>query len=413
MTAGMAPGHGALDGPLDAPIDNAAVGWDSGPATEDLAIPYEAVARVDRRTKDLLVRVRPGEIAVIDHEDIDRLSAEGLIRAKVGAVVNAARSISGRYPNMGPLLIAAAGIPIVDGCGPKVIEAIEEADIVRVVGGVVFVGDRAIAHGEVQTLDSLEAQLDAAKLSIGRELEKFAENTLQYMREERDLVVEGVRVPDTRYNFEGRHALVVVRGYDYKQDLAALSPYIRDVRPILIGVDGGADALMEQGLKPDIVIGDFDSVSTDTLASGAELIVHTYPDGRAPGAGRLDDLGLDYLTFQARGTSEDIAMLLAYEKGAELIVAVGTHASMVEFLDKGRAGMASTFLTRLRVGPILVDAKGVNRLYRMRLRKRDVLLLILAALVTMAIVISISEPFQLFLKGIWIQITELYDKLFG
>lgn len=377
-------------------------------STEDLGVPYEAPARVDSRTKDLLMRVRPGEVAVIDHEDIDRLSAEGLVRAKVGAVVNAAQSISGRYPNMGPLLVAAAGIPLVDDCGSRVMEAIEEGQDVRIVGGVVFVGGRAVAHGHVQTLDSLESRLEEAKHLIGSELEKFAENTLAYMREERELVLEGVRVPETRHEFEGRHVMVVVRGYDYRQDLQALTSYIRDVKPILIGVDGGADALVELGYDPDVIIGDFDSVSNQAITCGAELIVHTYEDGRAPGAGRLEDLGLEYVPFQAKGTSEDIAMLLAYEKGAELIVAVGTHASMVEFLDKGRSGMASTFLTRLRVGPVLVDAKGVNKLYGVRLRKRDVVLLILAALFTMLLVISISESFQLFLKGIWIQLTSLF-----
>lgn len=384
-----------------------------GQSTEDLGVPYEATARVDKRTKDLIMRVRPGEIAVIDHEDLDRLSAEGLVRARVGAVVNASASISGRYPNMGPLLIAAAGIPLIDGCGPKVLDAVEEGVEVRVVGGVVFVGDRAIAHGNPQTLDTLESSLEEAKQSIGVELERFAENTLAYMRQERDLIIEGVRVPETRIDFEDRHVLVVVRGYDYRQDLQALNTYIRDARPILVGVDGGADALMELGYTPDVVIGDFDSVSNEALTCGAELIVHTYEDGRAPGAGRIEDLGLDYVPFQAKGTSEDIAMLLAYEKGCELIVAVGTHASMVEFLDKGRAGMASTFLTRLRVGPVLVDAKGVNRLYRTRVRRTDVYWMLIAAALTMLIVISISHSFQLFIYGLWILVADFFDKLFG
>lgn len=384
-----------------------------GQSTEDLGVPYESTARVDRRTKDLVMRVRPGEIAVIDHEDLDRLSAEGLVRARVGAVVNASASISGRYPNMGPLLIAAAGIPLIDGCGPKVVDAIEEGVDVKVVGGVVFVGDRAVAHGNVQTLDTLESSLEEAKQSIGVELERFAENTLAYMRQERDLIIEGVRVPDTRVDFEDRHVLVVVRGYDYRQDLQALGPYIRDARPVLVGVDGGADALLELGYTPDVVIGDFDSVSNEALTCGAELIVHTYEDGRAPGAGRIEDLGLDYVPFQAKGTSEDIAMLLAYEKGCDLIVAVGTHASMVEFLDKGRAGMASTFLTRLRVGPVLVDAKGVNRLYRTRVRRTDVYWMLIAAAFTMFVVISISQSFQLFLFGLWVLVTDFFDNIFG
>ncbi len=373
----------------------------------------EAVARVDARTKNLLSRVRPGEIAVIDHEDLDRIVCENLVRAEVAAVVNAASSISGRYPNLGPLLIAAAGIPLIDNCGPKVMTGIKEGRRIKVQGGGVFVNNRAIAYGKLQTLDSLEIRLKEAKASVGVELEKFVENTLEYMRAEREMIIEGVRIPDSRFDFRGRQALIVVRGYEYREDLHALLSYVRDLKPILIAVDGGADALLDQGLRPDIIIGDFDSVSDAALHSKAELIVHAFGDGRAPGAARLDELGLEYLKFTSKGTSEDIAMLLAHEKGAELIVALGTHASLVEFLDKGRAGMASTFLTRLRVGPVLVDAKGVNRLYKVRLHKRDVVVLILAALFAMLVVILISQSFQLFLKGLWIEFSDFVDKLVG
>jgi uncharacterized membrane-anchored protein len=201
--------------------------------------------------------------------------------------------------------------------------------------------------------------------------------------------------------------LVVVRGYDYREDLTALRSYIRELHPLLIGVDGGADALLDAGLRPDLIIGDMDSVTTEALVSGAELVVHAYADGRAPGMERLEALGLPCEVFEATGTSEDIAMLLAYERGAELIVAVGTHTNLVELMDKGRKGMASTFLTRLRVGSVLVDAKGVSRLYRGGIRRQDLMLLVLMTLATMAVAVWISEPLRLQLELYWTQFTTL------
>ena len=363
--------------------------------------PVVGLARVDRRTKNLIKRLRPGEVAVIDHEDIDRIAAEGLIEAQAGAVINASKSISGRYPNVGPLLLAAAGIPLVDDVGTDVMSTITETQVVTVDGNEVFVGPTCVAKGTRQDLQSLEALVESAKASVGVELERFVENTLEYLRQERHLLTDAPELPDLRVDVRGKHVLIVVRGVDYKQDLAALRAYIAEVEPVLIGVDGGADALLEAGHRPDVIIGDFDSVSTTALRTGAQLIVHAYAGGRAPGAERLDELGLTYSLFEGTGTSEDIAMLLAFELGAELIVAVGTHASMVEFLDKGRAGMASTFLVRLKVGPILVDAKGVNRLYRARVRRRDLLFLVLAAMLTMLIVISLSPALRLFVRSTW------------
>jgi uncharacterized membrane-anchored protein len=188
----------------------------------------------------------------------------------------------------------------------------------------------------------------------------------------------------------GRHCLIVVRGYDYKADLDVLRPYIREFKPVLIGVDGGADALVEAGYTPDMIVGDMDSVSDDVLRCGAEIVVHAYPDGRAPGMARVHQLGLPATPFPAAATSEDIAMLLADEKGASLIVAVGTHATLVEFLDKGRGGMASTFLTRLKVGGKLVDAKGVSRLYRQSMSGSSLLLLVLSAIAAMASALAVS-----------------------
>jgi uncharacterized membrane-anchored protein len=325
-------------------------------------------------------------------------------------VVNAAPSISGRYPNLGPLLLAAARIPLIDDVGPDVMDVIADGQMVTLAGNEVLLGDVKVAAGDRQDLQSLEHRLEEARARMGEELERFAENTLEYLRRERHLLIDTPDLPDTGYEMKGRHVLIVVRGIGYKHDLGVLRQggYLKDVRPILVGVDGGADALLEIGEKPDFIIGDFDSVSEQALRSGATLVVHGYPGGKAPGAERLDELGLDYVVFEAGGTSEDIAMLLAYERGAELIVAVGTHSSMVEFLDKGRAGMASTFLVRMKVGPILVDAKGVSRLYATRVRKRDVLLLLAAAAFVLLVVILTSQPARLFLENLWLPIELLF-----
>ena len=318
---------------------------------------------------------------MINHEDLDRVAAEGLVEARPAAVINAARSISGKYPNVGPLLLAAAGIPLVDAVGEQVMARIPNGAAVRVERGDVFVGTELVASGTRQTLQSLESEYEAAKVTVGEELERFAENTLEFMRRERQLLFETPALPDLRVDVRGRQAIVVARGADYRSDLAALGGYIREMRPVVIAVDGGADALRERGHHCDLIIGDFDSVSDEALRSGAQLVVHAYPDGRAPGAARLEQMKLEYSTIAFAGTSEDVALLLAYEKGVELIVAVGAHVSMVDFLDKGRPGMASTFLVRLKVGPILMDAKGVSKLYERRLRKRDIALFLSAVII--------------------------------
>lgn len=361
----------------------------------------QGVARVGRRTKALIGRLQPGEIAVIDHLDLDRIAAEGLVERKVRAVINASPSSSGGYPNLGPLVLTAAGIVLVDDAGPAVMDLIRDGEQIQIVGGAVRRGDELVANGTVVSTESAQERLDECKRQISTALESFAENTLQYMVNERDFLLEQVHLPQIQTEIAGRHVLVVVRGYGYKEDLRSLSRgYIRDFRPVLIAVDGGADALLDLKLRPDIIIGDMDSVTTRALQCGAELVVHAFAGGRAPGRERLDTLGLKYLTFEAPGTSEDVALLLAHEKGAELIVAVGARVSMVEFMDKGRKGMASTFLVRLRVGPKLVDAKGVSELHRSAPETWELFGVVLAALVAMMIVVGISQPMHLVLQAV-------------
>jgi uncharacterized membrane-anchored protein len=354
-------------------------------------------ARMDRRTKNLTKRLRPGDVAIIDHVDLDRVAAEALVGCGVAAVVNVAPSVSGRYPNLGPEVLLTAGIPVIDDVGPDVFNQVRDGDQVRVHDDTVYAVDGTVlAKGQAQDETTLASAMAEARAGLAVQLEAFASNTMEYLRRERELLLDGVGVPDIRTQIEGRHALVVVRGYDYRQDLAALRPYVREYRPVLIGVDGGADALREFGLKPDIIVGDMDSVSDETLRCGAEVVVHAYRDGSAPGLARVQELGIEPVLFPAAGTSEDVALLLADDKGAALIVAVGTHATLVEFLDKGRAGMASTFLTRLRVGGKLVDAKGVSRLYRSRIRFATLLMLVLATAVAFVVAFTVTPGGRLY-----------------
>jgi uncharacterized membrane-anchored protein len=370
-------------------------------------------ARVGKRTKDLIKRLEPGDIAVIDHADIDRVAADGLIDAGVVAVVNASVCITGRYPNGGPLRLVRAGVVLLDDVGPGIMDAVPDGRTLHLVDGAVHLGDEEIGMGRVLGIDEIERRMQEAREGIGHELQRFAENTLDYVRREADLLFAPISLPKLRTTFAGRHALVVVRGLDYKQDLRMLRSYIREYRPVLIGVDGGADALLDLGMRPDIILGDFDSVSVRAMEVGAEHVHHVHPDGRNPGYEELQAFGKPYVEFVVEGTSEDAAMLMAYEGGAKLIVAVGTHDTMVEFLDKGRAGMSSTFLTRLRLGPMLVDAKGVARLYEGNVRRSDLLLLVVAALVVMLVVIVVSQPLHVILRGTWLTLRDFWLNLSG
>jgi uncharacterized membrane-anchored protein len=369
------------------------------------------VVRLDRRTKNLTKRLKPGDIAVIDHVDLDRVSAEALVDCRVGAVINVADSISGRYPNLGPEILVEAGVPLVDKIGGELFSVLHEGEQVRLHEGALYRGEQVVAKGMPHDSQTVAELMDDARAGLSTQLEAFTANTLEYLRRERDLLLDGVGVPQIHTPMEGRHVLIVVRGYDYREDLVALRPYIREYRPVLIGVDGGADALVENGYAPDLIVGDMDSVNDDTLRSGAEVVVHAYRDGRAPGSERLERLGVDSIEFPATGTSEDVAMLLADSKGASLIVAVGTHNSLVEFLDKGRSGMASTFITRLRVGSKLVDAKGVGRLYRSRVSTVQVVSLIVAGLFALGVAlyaIGADDVLWSILRARW---NEIYFKI--
>lgn len=369
--------------------------------------------RADRRTKNLTKRLQPGDIALIDHVDLDRVSAEALVACRPVAVVNAAASTSGRYPNLGPEILIGAGIPLVDRVGSPALKAVQEGEMLIVTGNRLCRGEQTVAEGVEQTRETVDEAMVQARAGLSDQLEAFAANTMDYLRQERELLLDGVGVPPITTQLEGRHVLIVVRGYHYKEDLQILKPYIREYRPVLIGVDGGADALLEAHLRPDLIVGDMDSVSDGALTCGAEIVVHAYRDGRAPGLARVEELGVKPVVFPATGTSEDIAMLLADDGGAKLIVAVGTHVTLVEFLDKGRSGMASTFLTRLRVGGKLVDAKGVSRLYRARISLWSLVIMLAVGLFALGAALWSTEGGQVMLQVIFARMDDLWSALKG
>jgi uncharacterized membrane-anchored protein len=361
-------------------------------------------ARLGRRTKVLVKRLGAGDVAIIDHADLDRIAAEDLLAAGVPAVVNVAPFSTGRYPNAGPLALAQAGVRLIEAPAAPLFEELRDGEPVAITGGEVCRNGSVIASGRVLSVADLAEQLAEHRLRIDAALADFTENTMAHLREEGELLTGGLELPHTRTRFRDRHVLIVVRGTTYRKDLRALAAYIRGVRPVLVGVDGGADALLEAGWKPDVVLGDMDSASDAVLSCGAELVVHAYPDGRAPGSDRVERLGLDHRVVRAVGTSQDVAMLLAHEKGAALIVSVGAHFNLVEFLDRSRAGMSSTFLTRLRLGELLVDAKGVSRLYNPGVTGHQLALFFAAALVLLTIVVVNTPALSDLVQLIWLKL---------
>ncbi|MDQ3573071.1 MAG: putative cytokinetic ring protein SteA [Actinomycetota bacterium] len=379
------------------------------PETELALTPIRGRARLGRRTKALVKRLGPEDIAVIDHADLDRVAAEDLIASRVKGIINLSPSSTDRYPNAGPLLLVRAGIMLVDAPGADLFEAVSDGDELVIAGGVIRVDGEVVARGEHLTAAKLEERHAEQRTRIDRAIADFAANTAAHVREEGDLLAGDIELPRTRTVFRDRHVLIVVRGTTYRRDLKALRAYIQDVRPLLVGVDGGADAILEEGMTPDVVLGDMDSATDRALRCGAEVIVHAYSDGRAPGSERLDEIGVEHLVAPAIGTSQDVAMLLAFENGAELIVSVGAQFNLLEFLDKNRAGMSSTFLTRLRIGEILVDAKGVSRLYNPGVSNRMMLVFAFVAALLTVIVVLISAPLRELADLIWLKIEVLLE----
>jgi uncharacterized membrane-anchored protein len=349
------------------------------------------VARVDRRTGDLLRRIDVGEIVVLDQVDLDRATADALVDAEVAGVVNASPSISGRFPNLGPEIVVGAGIVLVDDVGPEVLRAVKEGSKVRLHEGGVYLGEKEVGRGTEQTVESIADLMIEAKAGMSAQLEAFSANTIEFLRRERTLILDGIGVPELHLSLHQRQVLIVAPGHGHAEDLASLKRYIAEHRPVLVGVDSGADTLHDRGYRPDLIVGDPDRLSTDTLRSGAEVVVPAYLDGHAPGLERVQDLGIGAVTFPASGNAEDLALLLADTHGASLVVTVGFQATLSEFLDRGRSGSnPSTFLTRLKLGSKIVDGKAVATLHRSRVSLGAVVVLVLAAFVAVAVALAVS-----------------------
>ena len=358
----------------------------------------EAPIKVDRKTKKLAKRLSAGEIAVINHIDIDEVAANSLVERNIKLVINAAPSISGRYPNKGPKILIDNNILIIDNVGENVFEELKEGQVIEVNNGQIYRDGQFIGSGEVMDKSVVEKRTQIAYENMSVELDRFIDNTIEYAKREKGFILGETEIPKMTTNYKDRHVLVVVRGQDYKEDLATIKSYIEEMKPILVGVDGGADALLECGYNPDVIVGDMDSVTDEALKKAKEIVVHAYVDGRAPGLKRVQNLGLDAVVFPAPGTSEDIAMLTAYEYGAELIVALGSHSNMIDFLEKGRKGMASTFLVRLKIGAKLIDAKGVNLLYKSKLKMKYIWALVITAIFPVIIIAYLSPTVQQLIK---------------
>jgi uncharacterized membrane-anchored protein len=361
-------------------------------------VEFTGTARLDRKTKRLVKRLGPDDIAIIDHRDLDRVSAEELLESRVRVVFNVAPSTTGRFPNVGPLSLVRGGVRLIDCPDAELFEAVREGESLVVRGASLYRNGTRLVSGRALTEEELQRVLADQRERVTEALESFAENTLRHLRDEARLLSEGVQMPQLKTSFRDRHALVVARAPEAKRDLRTVRTYIREFKPILIGVDGGADRLLEAGFKPDLIVGDMDSVSDKALTCGAEIVVHAYPGGRAPGRERVDRLGLPSAVLPAPGMSEDIAMLLAHEKGAELIVAVGTRFNLTEFLERDRAGMSSTFVTRLKVGEKLVDARGVSGLFRGRAGVGALLAFAAAGVAAIVAAVAVSSDLQRFLS---------------
>lgn len=373
--------------------------------------------RPGRKTKLLVRHLVRGDVALIDHRDIDRVSAEELIAAGAVAVLNCKPSSSGTYPNLGPQLLVEAGVVLVDLPDDSLFELVADGEplVIRAPADAPEGTSRAevlrkgelLAEGEVLDRERVAVETELRRREVGDALERFAYNTIEHMREERELLAGRIELPRFATDFRDSSTLVVVRGVGHQRDLRALRPFIRDRRPLIVAADGGADAVLEAGLTPHMIVGDMDSASEAALRCGAELVVHSYPDGRAPGRERLERLGLTFKLVPAPGTSQDLAMLICAEKGARLIVSVGSQFNLMEFLDRNRKGMSSTFLTRLRIGEILVDAKGVSRLYQPRPGLTPLLLVIAAGLIGMIAVVWLTPALRDVAELLWVRLQML------
>ena len=349
-------------------------------------------ARVDRDIDRLLRRVGPGDIAVLDVLDLDRATADALVDAGIVGVVNASPSISGRYPNLGPEVLVANNIALIDNAGPEIFKKIKDGSKVRLHDGAVYHGDRRLVHGVERTDEEIADLMHDAKTGLVAHLEAFAGNTIEFIRSESPLLIDGIGIPDVDVDVYRRHVVVVTDGPAAADDLRGLKPFIKEYQPVLVGVGTGADILREGGYRPALIVGNPEQISAESLKCGAPVVLPADADGHAAGLERIQDLGIGAMTFPAAGSATDLALLLVDHQGAALIVTVGESASIEEFFDRSRAQTnPSTFLTRLKVGEKLVDAKAVATLYSSHISGGAIALLVMAVLFAVVAALWVSR----------------------
>ncbi|MFB8278073.1 putative cytokinetic ring protein SteA [Nocardia colli] len=356
------------------------------------------IARVDRNTRRLLKRVGPGDVVVLDEMDLDRLTADRLVEAGVVAVINTSPSISGRYPNLGPEVLVANNILLLDTVSSDAFSKIKDGIKVRIDEGVVY-ADKVIkkepevlVKGIELTDSDIAERMIEARNGLADHLEAFAGNTIEFIRTESALLIDGIGVPELELSMKHRHVIVVADGPDHAEDLKRLKPFIKEYVPIMVGVGRGADTLMKQGYRPDLIVGDPDEITSATLKCGAEVILPADTDGHAKGLERIQDLGIGATTFPSTGAPADLALLLAHHHGASLIVTAGAAATLDDFFDRSRReSNPATFLTRLKLGTKLMDAKAVATLYRNRVSGIGIALVVLAALIAVIVVLLASN----------------------
>jgi len=369
--------------------------------------------RVDRRTQVLLPRLRPGDLAVIDHLDLDRASAQALVDARVAAVLNVSPFLSGRYPALGPALLAEAGIMMVDRL--EGLQHVPDGVRVRVHDEMVYVDDKPVALGRLVDAVLLEQEMTQARSGLSTQLETFTHNSSEFLRREGPLLLHGEGLPTGGSRLAGRPAIVVVEGRDHKSELKRIAAFLRERRPVLIGVDRGADALQDAGHPPDVVVlenSGGELPSANTLRAARDVVVRVDRGDRRP-LEQLERLGLRPLRVETSATAEDIALLLADDGDASVIVGVGMHATLEEFLDRQRSGLGSTYLTRLKVGAKLVDATSVPVLYSGRLRPRHLFLALLVGLIALAAAVATTPVGQEWMAEAWAWLEAVRSQVVG
>ncbi len=358
-------------------------------------------ARVDRDIDRLLRRIEPGDIVVLDVLDLDRVTADALVEANVAGVVNASPSISGRYPNLGPEVLVSNGVVLIDETGPEVFKKVKDGAKIRLNNGGVYSGDRRLSLGTERTEEEIVEKMHEAKSGLVSHLEAFAGNTIEFIRSESPLLIDGIGIPDIDVDLRRRHVVVVAEEPNAAADLKGLKPFIKEYQPVLIGVGTGADVLRKAGYRPQLIVGDPELMSAEVLKCGAQVVLPADADGHARGLERIQDLGVGAMTFPAAGSAADLALLLADHHGAALIVTAGHTASIEEFFDRNRQhSNPSTFLTRLKVGDKLVDAKAVATLYRSRISGGSIALLVLAMLIAVIVALWVSRTDTIVLEWI-------------